>query len=193
MNIINLLTKEQSKLLKKVSLKKEHILFYENDLCEYVGIIIKGDIVISSYSISGKEIIYNSLTTNDMFGNNLIFSQKPYYKGNVIAKSDAELALINKKDLLYILENNESFLENYLMMQADFSKKLNAKIKILSFDSALERLYCYFHDQPKIYFSSTTSLAHELFLSRETLSRLLSDLEKQKKIKRGKNYIELIN
>ncbi len=192
MMLFNLLTEKEKKLGKTVHLTKGQILFYENDLCEYLGLVTKGQIVISSYTLSGNEVVYNNIGVGDMFGNNLLFSNNPYYKGNVTAVMDSELILINKDNLMLIFQQNPAFLEEYLHFQAEFAKNLNRKLKILSFDSAEERLLYFLSEKKKIRIKSVSALARELYLSRETLSRLITRLVEEGKISRKGNIVELL-
>ena len=193
MELINCLTLKEKKLLKAVSLKKEEILFNENDRCEYVGIVESGIVTISSFSYNGNEIVFNLLKKGDIFGNNLIFTDTPFFKGNIIAKTRSTISLISKQNLIRILQENTDFLTAYLEYQSLFSQKLNSKIKLLSFDSAEERfLYFLFINKDEIHFGSVTSLASELSLKRETLSRLISKLVKDKRILRSGNMIRKI-
>ena len=179
MDIFNLLTSKDQKLFEIVHVKKGQILFHEEEICEKIGIVKNGLIKIISYSLSGMEIIYNEIKTGHLFGNNLLFSSDRRYRGNVIATLDSEVWMINKDNLLILLENNKSFLENYLSLQADFSKTLNFKIKLLSLSSAEERLIYFLKEKQPYRYQSITSLANELYLSRETLSRLVSKMEKE--------------
>lgn len=191
MNIIDSLKPSQLKHIEIKDLKKDSTLFRENELCSSIGIVLKGTVSIVTYLENGDEIIYNTLKTNEIFGNNLIFSSKPYYKGNIITNEDCVIALIQKDYLLTLLKNNETFVIEYLKIQSNFTQVLNNKIKLLSMDSAEERFYFYMHENHnKIEYASIKSLAKELYLERETLSRLLSKLIKQKKIiKEDKNII----
>lgn len=190
MNIIELLTNEQYSIKK---LPKGSTLFHEGDTCRSVGVIIEGKLKISSFLIDGKEVIYNLLSTNDIFGNNLIFSSAPIYKGDIIALADCEIALIEKKQLLTILSNNQEFLIQYLQKQSDFSKSLNDKIKLLSIASAEERLYYYLYiNQNELTFDSIQGLAKHLSLSREATSRLITKLVKEKRIIRTNNTIRMV-
>ena len=191
MEIFNCLTKEEQKLGNLVKVNKNQIIFREEEECEYIAIVLSGEINITSYTLSGQEITYNVIKKNGMFGNNLLFSAKPYYRGHVIAKVDSEIFLINKQNLIKILQNNICFLQEYLSKQADFSKSLNSQIKLLSFDSAEEKLLYYLKEKQIVEFTSISSLAKTLFLTRETLSRLISKLVKEKRIIRKGNIIEL--
>ena len=192
-NLLNTLTKEEMNKVKIVSLSKEQILFHESEICECIGVVIEGDIEITSYSYGGKEIIYNHLHSAMVFGNNLIFSSDPVYKGSIIAKKPSKVALIYKNQLISILKRNEEFLLKYLQYQSDMSKDLNTKIKLLSLDGAEERFFYYLSSHKgEINYSSISKLAGTLSLQRETLSRLISKLIKENKIVKEKHLIRIV-
>ena len=192
-NLLETLTTEELSKVKIASLIKEQILFNEGDQCESVGIVVEGEIEIVSYSYRGKEIIFNHLYPGMVFGNNLIFSSNPVYKGSVIAKKPAKVALIYKNTLISLLKSNNDFLLKYLQYQSDVGKDLNGKIKLLSLDNAEERFFYYLHSQNGVItYSSITKLASTLSLQRETLSRLISRLVNEKKIIREKHIIRKI-
>lgn len=192
MNILDTLKPSQLRHIKIKDLKKDSILFYENDLCKTIGIIIEGEVSIVSYLEDGNEIIYNTLYKDGIFGNNLIFSSSPYYKGNIIINKDSKIAFIEKNELIALLKSNESFMIEYLKIHSNFTKALNDKIKLLSISNAEERLYFYMHEnRNEIRYKSITALAKELYLERETLSRLLSKLIKENKIVKKEKTIIL--
>lgn len=190
--IFDLLTQKEKEMCQIINLKKDEIIFYEGDTCHEVGIVLLGVIAISSYSYQGIEMVYNTILPPHLFGNNLIFSSDPLYKGNVISKTNSKIVLIKKEILISLLQNNESFLLEYLKEQSNFGKTLNNKIKILSFYHARDRFLYYLssHDN-HIKYLSITSLASELALSREALSRLISELIKENIITKKKNEIYL--
>lgn len=194
MNITDLLTENEKQYLLLRKLQKDETLFHEGDRCRQIGIILKGSVAIVSYLSDGEEIIYNRLSEDGIFGNNLLFSSDPCYKGNVIAQSnDTLIALILKEDLIRLLKDNEAFLSEYLRIQSDQGKQLNSRIRILSTDSAEARFFSYMHDHhDSVTYPSVSDLAKDLYLSREALSRLLSRLEKEKRIIRERKTIHLL-
>lgn len=194
MNITDLLTENEKQYLLLRKLQKDETLFHEGDRCRQIGIILKGSVAIVSYLPDGEEIIYNRLSEDGIFGNNLLFSSDPCYKGNVIAQSnDTLIALILKEDLIRLLKDNEAFLSEYLRIQSDQGKQLNSRIRILSTDSAEARFFSYMHDHhDSVTYPSVSDLAKDLYLSREALSRLLSRLEKEKRIIRERKTIHLL-
>lgn len=188
--ILDYLSVSELRLVRVHCYKSDEIIFHENDKCYSIGIVISGSIVISSITFEGNEIIYNTLESGDIFGNNLIFSKESFYRGNVISKTDSKVALITKENLITLLQNNQEFLIKYLEIHSEFSKSLNSKIKLLSFNSAKERfLYYLFINHNDIKFKSITSLANSLFLSREVTSRLINQMVRDKEIKRNGNHI----
>ena len=189
MNIIALLNEEEKERLIFKELRKGETLFYENDRCEEIGIVKYGKLLITSYPENGNPVIYNRLKEDDMFGNNLLFSSQPFYKGDVIAESDSGIILIKKDVLIGFLEENTDFLLAYLQIQADSGKRLHSRIRLLSIDSAQERFITYLRENGnRITFNSVSDLADDLFIRRETLSRLLSKLMRNKVvIKDGKS------
>ena len=189
--LLSCLNKEQRKFVKGLSIKKGYSLFKEGDVCDSIGIVVSGEIDIVSYSIEGKEIVYNTVTPGNLFGANLVFSSEKEYKGNVVAKEKSTVAIIKKADLINILQTNQDFLLEYLNKQSDFSKSLNSKIKVLSYESSEDRLLVYLGmNDNQITIKSVTDLASILCMTRESLSRCLSRLEKKHLIKRKGNVIK---
>ena len=133
------------------------------------------------------------MKAGEIFGNNLIFSSEPVYRGNVVAKEKAVVAFINKENLLYLLQNNQEFLNLYLQAQSDKAKALTARIQLLSFTNAEERLFYYASkNDGVIIFKNVTTLAATLGVQRETLSRLLTVLVKKHQIKKEKGKITVL-
>lgn len=191
--LLNVLTKKEHKLVKGYQVTKNSVIHHEGDTCESIGVIVSGKVDVVSYSFQGKELILNSLKAGEIFGNNLIFSSEPIYKGDVIAKEKCVIAFINKENLLFLLQNNKDFLELYLKTQSDFGKSLNARIQLLSFTNAEERLQYYASKNDNvIIFKNVTTLAAQIGIQRETLSRLLTSLVKRHLIKKEKGKITFV-
>ncbi len=193
-NILQNLTKTEKEFVVVKTVAKNTTLYREGEKCESIAIVISGEIKISSFSFEGEELIYNILKKNDIFGNNLVFSDSPFYKGDVIVTKESIIATINRDNLLKILQSNKSFLLTYLNVHSNFSKKLNSTIQLLSFSSAEERLTFFLHENGNIIeYKSIANLATILHLQRETLSRLLTKLEKENVIKRSLHKIVLLS
>ena len=81
----------------------------------------------------------------------------------------------------------------YLKILSDQGKQLNAKIRLLSLASAQDRFIYYMYDHKKqITYTSLNDLAKDLYLSRETLSRLFSRMSSEKRIKKQGKTLRLL-
>ena len=191
--LLNVLNKEEHKLVKGYQVAKNNVIFHEGDVCETIGIIISGKVDIISYSFEGKELLINSLKAGEIFGNNLIFSSEPVYRGDVIAQEKSVIAIINKENLVYLLQNNKDFLNLYLKAQSDKAKLLTSRIQLLSLVNAEERLFYYASKNDNvIVYKNVTALAATIGVQRETLSRLLTSLIKRHLIKKEKGKITVL-
>lgn len=128
-----------------------------------------------------------------MFGNNLVFSSTPRYRGDVLSQKESEIWFISKENLLKMLKEDDEFLVLYLTQQSDFSKTLNFKIKLLTISGAEDRLTYYLtFSKGKISYKSITKLAGELYLTRESLSRTISKMAEKGKIRQNRKSLELV-
>ena len=192
-NILSTLSKEEIRQINIVSYDKGTIIFHEGDKCEFVCFVLSGEIEISSYTRKGNKIVYNQLSENSVFGNNLIFSDDNTYKGNVKCIKKCTLGMLNRTALLYVLRQNSDFLIEFLKIQSNFGKALNSKLKVFTIKDIEERfLYYLVLNKNHLYIKSVTDLAKNLFLTRETTSRLISKLVDKKIIARKGHIIYLL-
>lgn len=188
--IFDILSEEEITLWRKRELPKEGILFKQGEECSEVGLVSEGQLVISSYSYGGKEIVYSVIGPGSMFGNNLLYADDKRYKGNVLAKKKTTLYLIHKNNLMRLLASNPKFLEFFLSTASNKVKDLNARVRLLSFQNLEERLMFLLHEnRGTLPYQSITSLASELGAERETLSRLVSRLSKEGRIRKEKHFL----
>ena len=143
MNILNLLNQKEKEKISYLNLKQNQILFHEGEECKSIFIIIEGQITILNYSLNGNEEIISILNKNDVFANALIFSNNNYYLGEIIATKPTKLAIINKNELISLLQNNKSFLECYINLIAEKTIKFTIKTKLLSHKNIRSRIIYY--------------------------------------------------
>ena len=192
-NIISKLNNDELKMFSVKKYEKDAIVFHEGELCESIGIVDTGEIEIVSYNYSGKEIVFTRIGPGMMFGNNLVFSSDPYFKGNVIATKKATIYLIKKDKIVEIFQQNRDFLLEFLNYQSNASKELNGRIRLLNLPGAEERFFYYLQSQNGVInYSTITQLASILNLQRETLSRLIYKLIKDNKISKTGHTIRML-
>lgn len=176
MNILNLLNQKEKEKISYLNLKQNQILFHEGEECKSIFIIIEGQITILNYSLNGNEEIISILNKNDVFGNALIFSNNNHYLGEIIATKPTKLAIINKKELLFFLQNNKSFLECYINLIAEKTIKFTIKTKLLSHKNIRSRILYYLEINNYSIKKNISFLAKELVLPRPSVSREISKM-----------------
>ena len=176
MNILNLLNQKEKEKISYLNLKQNQILFHEGEECKSIFIIIEGQITILNYSLNGNEEIISILNKNDVFGNALIFSNNNYYLGEIIATKPTKLAIINKNELISLLQNNKSFLECYINLIAEKTIKFTIKTKLLSHKNIRSRILYYLEINNYSLKKYISFLAKELVLPRPSVSREISKM-----------------
>ena len=173
------------------------LLFHEGDECYSLGILLKGQLVISTITSLDKEYTINILNKNDIFGDTLLFSDKTLYLGDGIIEKDSEILFISKENLLEMFKD-QTFLLNFLSFVAKKSADLRNRLKLLSHKSIEERILFYLSTEQKrlktnkIPIKSKEALAQLLNVPRPSLSRELIRLKEKKFIDYNRNYIILM-
>lgn len=184
------LIKENYDIKKKY--KKDQIIFNEGDLCKYIGLVVEGNIIIASYTYSGKEIIFNKCDEGKIFGHTLIFSSLPYYKGSVISNNNSTILFINKNKLLNELIK-ENLLDELLKIISDDVLNAKEQSRLLAFDKTKDRLLYLLYKKNELHINSITELAKEINVSRETLSKTIKELINNKTITYENKIIKIVN
>ena len=175
--------------------KPNQVIFYEQDYCDRIGIIIEGKAVIGTRINDDKEEIITTLYPNDLFGHYLIFSKQNQYLGTGYTINKTKIRYISKISLNKLFEVNKNFLNKYLELICDGSINLKNQVKLLSHKNISERIMYYFltnNINNKIYLKSVTDLANILSLPRPSVSRELTNLIKENKIKKDGKEITIL-
>lgn len=173
------------------------LIFHEGEECSHLGIILKGQLIISTLTSLEKEYVINILNQNDMFGDTLLFSDKTLYLGDGIASQDLEILFISK-DLLLEMFKDQTFLLNFLSITSKKSMDLRNRLKLLSHKSIEERILYYLDNErkrinsKKIPIKSKESLAKLLNIPRPSLSRELIKLKEKGIIDYNRYHIILL-
>ena len=191
MNILDLLKQNEKEKISYLNLKQNQTLFHEGEECKSIFIIIEGQITILNYSLNGNEEIISILNKNDVFGNALIFSNNNYYLGEIIATKPTKLAIINKNELIYLLQKNKLFLECYINLIAEKTIKFTIKTKLLSHKNIRSRILYYLEINNYSIKKNISFLAKELVLPRPSVSREISKMINENIIKIENNYLIL--
>ncbi|MGI6710240.1 MAG: Crp/Fnr family transcriptional regulator [Bacilli bacterium] len=191
--------KDYSNLFIIKTFNKNDMIFNEGDECKYLSLVLKGSVLINTYTFFEEEYNIITINENDLFGEFLLFHSNPFFLGDVSAFKSTELALITKDKLLNILQNDKTFLNNYLSIMSNKSIAFQQKIKILSQKSIKDKILFFLSETSKrtksktIKIKSKEQLALFLNIPRPSLSRELILLKDLGLIDYSKDYIKLLD
>lgn len=195
MILIDTLSNKQKELLKIKHFKKNEIIFNEEDECNKLGIVIKGQVSISTYTLLEKTYDIKTLNEDDIFGEFLLFTDKPFYLGYVASTKETDIAFLDKNNLYKIIKENENFFNQFMKQISNDVIKIQNKIKVLSQKTVREKVLFYIKNEIKrtnsmtIYINSKEELAKIINIPRPTLSRELILLKNDGYIDYDKNKI----
>ena len=97
----------------QIEYNKNDIIFFEGDECKNVGLIIQGEVSIVTSSCLSNEFLISNITQGNIFGNNILLSDSPFYLGSIYATKKTKIIFLSKKEYLNLVSSNlENFLKN---------------------------------------------------------------------------------
>ena len=168
-------------------LEKGEVIYHENDNCETIALVLKGEVVATQSFSDGHDKIIRTIKKGDVIGLSLIFSSNPQYKATfTITTKTSKLILIKKSELLAIMAQNSSLNQRILRYISDYSITQSNHIKLLSCKFIRKKICSYLYNEYKYHNNlefeieySKTDLAAFLNAERPSLSTEISRLSKE--------------
>ena len=192
-------------LLEKISevgiikeFRKDDIIIDIGQDLNYIPLLLEGNIRIIREDDSGHEILLYVLEHGDTCAMSLICCMKKS-KSKIRASADknSKVILIPVHYMSEWFNQNENW-RNFILQsyQIRFNEMLET-IDTLAFMKMDERIYKYLIDQVKLNANNVLNITHQkisedLNTSRVVVSRLLKQLEDEKKIKTGRHKIKVL-
>lgn len=192
-------------ILNNISQVAELRTFKKNDIIidigqelKFVPLLIRGNIKVLREDNEGSELLLYVLESGDTCAMSLTCCMaKSVSKIRAIAEEDTTVIMIPIDEMRSWFDTNDSWrsfiLQSY---QIRFDEMLET-IDTLAFMKMDERLFKYLTDKVKLTRSIDLEITHQeiaedLHTSRVVVSRLLKQLEKEKKIRLGRNKIAVL-
>lgn len=192
-SFFNLLSPEQlvtiNSITEPIVVKKNQVIFSENQVSEKIYIVKKGEIKLSKKSDVDKDIIMQIVSAGQILGISSIFED--IYTETAAALTRTELCAINKPSLYNVLiHDKKMFIALGKVLSAEL-RKTEFSLTNIKTKSSMERLASYFVEEYQIHQMPTvTIISFKLALSRqeiadyigvapETISRLISSLPEE--------------
>lgn len=178
--------------------KKNDIIIDIKEELKYVPLLIQGNIKVLREDNEGSELLLYVLESGDTCAMSLTCCMsKSASKIRAVADEDVKLIMIPIDKMYLWYHNNESW-RNFILQsyQTRFDEMLET-IDTLAFMKMDERLLKYLKDKVKLSSSPSLEITHQeiaedMHTSRVVISRLLKQLEKESKIKLGRNKISVL-
>lgn len=184
--------------IKKYS--KEEIIFFHNDECNDLSILISGIIEIQQNDSNGNTLVVATLNKSNIFGENLLFGDKNVYPMDVVSKENSIVIHINKKEVTKLLQANRTFLLGFLKLLSNKAIILSNKLRQVS-SKSLRHMICDFlikeskkQNSNIIKLTITKqSLADSFGVQRPSLSRELSNMKADNLIDYDRKTIKILD
>ena len=198
-NFTKFLNKEELEYLKlnikKVKLKKDTILFYQDDICPDILLLEDGEVSLYIYGDESNEQI--NLYTISKGEQCIINTASTISQTNVIANAvtltDCNAYLMSYsvvKKLMRMSEEYQDFIFSLFSIKFNSLTSLIEDIKYKKLDARILAILTARNE--KYIIITHEQLANKLSTSRVVISRVLKDLENKKKIKLHRGKIEVL-
>ncbi len=172
---------------------KDSIILLENEGGDTLFIIISGKVKVTTFSESGKEVIFSILNEGDFFGDMSLMDGKPR-SATVISIEDSELRLLRRNDFIKLVEEHPGISLKLLEELTTRLRKADERIESLAILDVTGRVAGILlqladergekTDNGVVIKSRPThqELANMVGTTRETVTRVLKQLENKKYI-----------
>ncbi len=180
---------------------KDSVIFFEHDPGDSLFMILSGRVKVTILSDDGREIILSVLGEKDFFGEMSLLDNEPR-SATAIAMEDTEVVILHQREFLSIVERRPRVLVLMLAVLSSRLRKANHQIGSLALLDVYGRVAAVLLEMAKesgtrlkdgrICFRRPThqEIANMIGATRETVSRMISDLHRQGYIEiSGKNVI----
>lgn len=190
----------KDKNYKIVNYDKGEIVAIEDNICEYVGIVISGSVEIQKIYESGRSLTIQRLLECSIFGEAIVFSSRNTYPVTIIASAESEIMFIENRSIIELCSSDKNFLENFMELLSEKVIMLNNKVKTISLCSIRQKIANFILEQvnmqkrEKIKLSvNKKELAEYLGVQRPSLSRELINMQDDGIIESSKNEIRVLD
>jgi len=174
--------------------RKNQVIFVEEETGEYMYVVIAGKVKASKTSATGKETILAIHQPGDFFGEMSLLDGKTS-PATVSAMEDCKIAIISRADFQRLLMRNERVVSQIIQVLCSRLRSVWNQVQSLSYSNADSRIRAGvlqlarrhgINDARGILINlkiTHDELAKMVGTSRETVTRTLTDLQKQGIIK----------
>ena len=110
---------------------KDTVVLMADEEGDTLFVIIRGQVKVTSFSESGKEVIFSILGQGDFFGDMSLLDGKPR-SASVVTSEDSEICLLRRQDFNHIIEKNPGIALKLLKELTTRLRKADERIQSLA-------------------------------------------------------------
>ena len=176
------------RLTRRRRFRKDEIIFHENDAGDSLFLILRGRVKVAIFGDDGKEVTLSTLSEGDFFGEMALLDQEPR-SATTVAEEECELLALQRDDFTRALEQDPGISASLIQVLADRLRKANHQISTLALLDVYGRVARVLQElaeeegkrlkDGRVVVRRPTHLdiAHRIGSSRETVTRMMRDLE----------------
>ena len=169
---------------------KDNVVFFENEEGDFFFMILDGRIKVTILGDDGREVILSLLGPGDFFGEMALLDNEPR-SATAIAVEDSELLSLHRTDFQSVLTDNRTITAGLIKVLSGRLRRANHQISTLALLDVYGRVARVIVDMAReegrrlkdgrIAFRRAThqEIANRIGTTRETVTRMLKDLERQ--------------
>jgi CRP/FNR family transcriptional regulator, cyclic AMP receptor protein len=169
---------------------KDTVVFFENEEGDSFFMILEGRIKVTILGDDGREVILSMLGPGDFFGEMALLDNEPR-SATAIAVEETELLSLHRSDFQTVLTDNRSITTALIKILTARLRRANHQISTLALLDVYGRVARVIVDMAReegrrlrdgrIAFRRAThqEIANRIGTTRETVTRMLKDLERQ--------------
>jgi len=169
---------------------KDTVVFFENEEGDFFFTILEGRIKVTILGDDGREVILSVLGPGDFFGEMALLDNEPR-SATAIAVEESELLSLHRSDFQSVLNDNKSITSALIRVLSARLRRANHQISTLALLDVYGRVARVIVDMAReegkrlrdgrIAFRRAThqEIANRIGTTRETVTRMLKDLERQ--------------
>ena len=176
------------RLTRRRRCRKDDTIFHEKEAGDTLFVILHGRVKVAIFGDDGKEVTLSTLSEGDFFGELALLDQEPR-SASVVAEEDCELLSLNRDDFMRALEQDGGLSAALIQALAQRLRKANHQISTLALLDVYGRVARVIAElaeeegrrlkDGRVVVRRPTHLeiAHRIGSSRETVTRMMRDLE----------------
>jgi CRP-like cAMP-binding protein len=179
-----------ARLASRKRYPKDTVVFFENEEGDFFFTILEGRIKVTILGDDGREVILSVLGPGDFFGEMALLDNEPR-SATAIAVEESELLSLHRNDFQTVLNDNKSITSALIRVLSARLRRANHQISTLALLDVYGRVARVIVDMAReegkrlrdgrIAFRRAThqEIANRIGTTRETVTRMLKDLERQ--------------